>query len=80
MLDAYAVDCMAISRLNSSCDSSCFDFIRPQVCFFYIDMMERYYTSDVSLEEGVLPGDGKLDMSYYWDTSKTESKQWVSFF
>ena len=47
---------------------------RSQVCFFYIDMMERYYTSDESLEEGVLAGVDKLDMSYYWDTNKTESE------
>ena len=38
-----------------------------QICFFYMDLMQNYYTSDVSVKEGVLPGDNKLDMSYYWN-------------
>lgn len=37
--------------------------------------MERYYTSDVSLEDGVLPGDGKLDMSYYLDKDSLGTEQ-----
>ena len=43
-----------------------------QICFFYMDLMERYYTSDVSVEDGVLPGEGKLDMSYVWDEDQME--------
>lgn len=38
-----------------------------QVCFFYMDMMDRFYTSDVSLEEGVSPGESKLAMNYFWN-------------
>lgn len=38
-----------------------------QICFFYFDLMERFYDSDVSLEEGVLPGEKHLDMSYFWN-------------
>ena len=37
--------------------------------------MERYYTSDVSLEDGVLPGDGKLDMSHYLDKDSLGTEQ-----
>ena len=48
---------------------------RSQLCFFYMDVMERYYTSDVSLEDGVLPGDDKFDMRYYWDTNETEEEK-----
>ncbi|KAL7541018.1 hypothetical protein ACHAXR_010562 [Thalassiosira sp. AJA248-18] len=53
-----------------------------QCCFFYIDLMDRYYTSDISLEEEVSPGEGKLDMSYFWnedpmeeDKHESEAKQ-----
>jgi hypothetical protein len=48
---------------------------RSQVAFFYIDLMERYYTSDVSVEDGVLSGDDKFGMRYYWDTNTTEDEQ-----
>ena len=48
---------------------------RSQLCFFYMDLMERYYTSDVSLEDEVLPGDDKFDMRYYWDTNETDEEQ-----
>ena len=37
-----------------------------QILFFYIDLMERYYTSDSSLEVEVLPQNNELDMSYLW--------------
>jgi len=43
-----------------------------QICFFYMDLMERYYTSDETLEDGVLPGDDKLDMTYYWNNDKMD--------
>ena len=43
-----------------------------QTCFFYMDLMHRYYSSDVSLEDSVLPGEGKLDMSYYWNKDKMD--------
>jgi len=46
-----------------------------QICSFYMDLMERYYTSDVSLEEGVLPGEGNLDMSYLWNKDKMEEDE-----
>jgi len=48
---------------------------RSQLCFFYMDMMERYYASDVSLEDGVLPGDDKFDMRYYWDANEMEKEK-----
>jgi hypothetical protein len=37
--------------------------------------MERYYTSYLSVEDGVLSGDQKFDMRYYWDTNATEDEQ-----
>lgn len=37
--------------------------------------MDRYYTSDISLEDGVLPGDGTLDMTYFWDKDSTVLEQ-----
>ncbi len=37
--------------------------------------MERYYTSDVSLEDSVLPGDGKLDMTYFWKKDSINTEQ-----
>lgn len=43
-----------------------------QICLFYMDLMDRYYTSDVSVEEGVSPGEGKLDMSYLWNEDSME--------
>ncbi|KAL7553348.1 hypothetical protein ACHAWF_016624 [Thalassiosira exigua] len=45
-----------------------------QVCFFYMDLMERYYSSDVLLEEDVLPGQGKLDMSYLCSKGQIEGE------
>ena len=51
-----------------------------QVLFFYMDLMERYYLSDSSLEVGVMPGDDDLDMSYLWsnneavDVAKSENQ------
>jgi len=45
-----------------------------QICFFYMNLMDRYYTSDVSLEEGVLPGEGKLEMSYFWDKDQMDEE------
>jgi len=46
-----------------------------QICFFYMDLMERYYTADVSLEEGVLPGEGRIDMSYFWNKDEIEEDE-----
>lgn len=50
-----------------------------QVLFFYIDLMERYYLSDASLDIGVMPGAGDLDMSYLWEKNcsrnETEEKK-----
>ena len=43
-----------------------------QVLFFYMDLMERYYLSDSSLDVGVLPGDDDLDMSYLWSKSEND--------
>lgn len=42
--------------------------------FFYFDLMERFYDSDISLEDGVLPGESKLDMSYFWNKDKMEEE------
>lgn len=36
--------------------------------------MERYYASDVSLEDGVVPGDDKLDMTYFWNEDSNVTK------
>ena len=41
-----------------------------QILFFYVDLMERYYLSDSSLDVGVMPGDDDFDMSYLWDKSQ----------
>jgi histone H1/5 len=45
-----------------------------QILFFYMDLMERYYQSDASLDIGVMPGDDDLDMSYIWDKSQAGGK------
>jgi hypothetical protein len=39
-----------------------------------MDLMKCYYTSDVLLKDGVLPGEDKFDMRYYWDTNGTAEK------
>mmetsp|Transcript_2102 Transcript_2102/g.3894 ORF Transcript_2102/g.3894 Transcript_2102/m.3894 type:complete len:1326 (+) Transcript_2102:117-4094(+) len=44
-----------------------------QICLFYMDLMERYYKSDYSIEHGVLIGESNLDMGYLWDEHKTHS-------
>jgi len=46
-----------------------------QICFFYVDLMERYYTADASLEEGVLPSEGILDMGYFWNNNKKDEDE-----
>lgn len=46
-----------------------------QILFFYIDLMERYYLSDSSLDTGVMAGDDDLDMSYLWDKSREEDAE-----
>ena len=38
-----------------------------QIFCYYVELMESYYTSDLSLEPDVLPNDGKLHMSYFWN-------------
>ncbi|KAL7522817.1 hypothetical protein ACHAWX_007527 [Stephanocyclus meneghinianus] len=42
-----------------------------QILFFYVDLMERYYTSDASLDNGVMPEEYDLDMSYLWNKGST---------
>lgn len=43
-----------------------------QICFFYINLMERFYTSEHSLDPGATPGVSTLDMSYQWDSAAME--------
>ncbi|KAK1745043.1 hypothetical protein QTG54_004334 [Skeletonema marinoi] len=43
-----------------------------QIFFYYVELMESYYTSDLSLGPDVLPSEGKLDMSYFWDHVKMD--------
>lgn len=43
-----------------------------QIFCYYADLMESYYTSDISLEADILPGEGKLDMSYLWSEDKMD--------
>jgi hypothetical protein len=45
------------------------------MCFLYMHLMGCYYTSDVLLEDGVLPGEDKFDMRYYWGTNGMAEKQ-----
>ncbi len=43
-----------------------------QIFCYYAELMESYYTSDLSLESDVLPNEGKLDMSYFWNNVKMD--------
>ncbi|KAL7437218.1 hypothetical protein ACHAXM_005517 [Skeletonema potamos] len=43
-----------------------------QIFCYYVELMESYYTSDLSLGPDVLPGEGKLDMSYFWNHVKMD--------
>lgn len=45
-----------------------------QVCYFYIDLMERYYTSDILIDEGFFPVEDKLNMSYFWKNEMLEKE------
>lgn len=51
-----------------------------QICFFYMDLMERFYTSDASLEEGALHREGPemLDMRYFWKNDTMEVDEIVT--
>ena len=50
-----------------------------QILFFYIDLMERYYLSDASLDIGVMPGDDDLDMSYLWENNNSTNEKPAEF-
>jgi len=43
-----------------------------QIFCYYVELMESFYTSDLSLGPDVLPGEGKLDMSYFWNHVKMD--------
>jgi len=36
-----------------------------EICFYYMDLMERYYYTDASADSNVLPGNALLDMKYF---------------
>lgn len=43
-----------------------------QIFCYYVELMESYYTSDLSLGPDVLPNEGNLDMSYFWNHVKMD--------